>query len=325
MKNKIAIFSPSHYCNSQCWMCTDLWVSIKKYIEPDFNAICKDIENLKNEGITALHISGGEPTVWKRFDEFISFVSTVGFSSIAVYTNGRTLTKRKIEHCLKNGVSLFLISLHAADVVKGDEIAKAPNSFNQTIKGLENLSYFKDKFSFEISISCVPSKLTEEEVYEMALLASKFNIDNFQITYPVNTSLTNLIKEDLFPDMKVMAPQFVQTLQFLLERNINPTINEVPPCYYKPFAEYYSGAYEHQEKRELIGYHTRDGAVHRDKYTPLELSNMYFYADDCNRCYLKSVCHGIPKVYKSQYLDGELSPFTEGEIIEIAKSHMVTN
>lgn len=319
MSNKIAIFSPSHYCNSQCWMCTDLWTSIDKYIEPNFDILCKDVENLKREGVTSLHISGGEPTVWKKFDDFISFVATIGFSNIAIYSNGRTLTKRKIEHCLNNGVNLFLISLHAADETKGDDIAKAPNSFNQTLKGLENLSSFKSKFSFEISISCVPSKLTETEVLKMALLASKFNIDNFQLTYPVNTSLTNLINDDLFPDLKIMEKQFTSLFKLLLEKNINPAINEIPPCYYKPFANYYSAAYKHEDERILIGYHTRNGAVQRDMYTPLESTKMYFYAKDCDKCYLKSICSGIPNVYKTQYQDGELSPFTEDEVIDIIR------
>lgn len=321
MKNKIAIFSPSHYCNSQCWMCTDLWTPIKKYLQPDFENICKDVLQLRDDGVNSIHISGGEPTVWKRFDDFISFISTLGFSSIAVYTNGRTLTKRKIEHCLENGVNLFLVSLHAADSLKGDLIANAPNSFKQTLNGLENLSYFKDKYSFEISISCVPCKLTETEIFDMVKLACNYNIDNFQLTYPVNTSLSNPIKNGIFPDLKVISPQLPVILSFLEERKVNTIINEIPPCYYKSHINYYSSAYNHQEERILIGYHTRNGKVHRDLYVPLEEAKMYFFTDQCDNCFVKSKCLGIPNVYKNQLVDGELNPFTYDEVLEIAKKN----
>jgi MoaA/NifB/PqqE/SkfB family radical SAM enzyme len=324
MSNKIAIFSPSHYCNSQCWMCTDLWTSIENYVEPNFEYICNEAKKLKDNGVTSLHISGGEPTVWKRFDDFLTFAYQLNFKSIAVYSNGRTLTKRKIQHCLDNGVTLFLISLHAATAEKGDEIANAPRSFEQTLKGLDSLSQFKKDYSFEISISCVPSMLTEHEVFDMVKLAAKFPIDNFHISYPVNTSFSNPIQKILFPDLKVIKNQLPEIFEYLLKRNIHPVINEIPPCYYKPYLEYYSAAYNHEEERILIGFHSKNGQVTKDEYIPLDSSKMNFYTPECEGCYLKGVCFGIPTVYKNMYVVGELSPFTETEIFQIAKRHVTT-
>lgn len=322
MSNKIAIFSPSHYCNSQCWMCTDLWTSIENYIEPDFEYICSEVVKLKNEGVTSLHISGGEPTVWKKFDDFLIFVNELNFKRIAVYSNGRTLTRRKVQHCLENGVSLFLISLHAATPEKGDEIANAPRSFSQTLKGLECLAEFKNKYSFELSISCVPSMLTENEVFDMAKLAATYPIDNFHLSYPVNTSFSNPIQKLLFPDLKIIKKQFSDIFQFLLSHNIHPVINEIPPCYYKPYLEYYSAAYSNEEERVLIGFHSKNGQVSKDEYIPLDSSKMNYHPTECNDCYLKGTCFGIPTVYRNKYMPGELSPFTKTEILNIAESHM---
>ncbi len=234
MTNKIAIFSPSHYCNSQCWMCTDLWTSIDNYVEPDFDYICDELRNLKQQGVTSLHISGGEPTMWKRFDDFLKYVKKLQFESIAIYTNGRTLTKRKIKSCLDNGVSLFLISLHAASSQDGDEIANAPGSFRQTLNGLKTLSNMKKEYDFEVSISCVPSMFTEDRVFEIAKLAAEFSIDNFHISYPVNTSFVTPIQKMFFPDLKKIKPQLPVIFEYLLARNIHIVMNEIPPAIIDP-------------------------------------------------------------------------------------------
>src|SRR6185295_5958348 len=81
-----------------------------------------------------------EPTLHPRLVDAIHLARDLGYRSINVTTNGRTLRDAAFaKQLVDSGMTHLLISVHGASAEVHDEATDAPGSFEQTMAGVDNV------------------------------------------------------------------------------------------------------------------------------------------------------------------------------------------
>ncbi len=125
-------FAITSYCNLRCSHCylkekNNIYVSSK-----DFENV---LNELANNGILSIEISGGEPMTHKSFLDFINLAKRYGFY-IKLFTNATLINESNVE-ILKRSIDSFRVSLDGAE--KTHELRRGKGSFHKTISAIKLL------------------------------------------------------------------------------------------------------------------------------------------------------------------------------------------
>ena len=123
------------HCNSSCPRCfARAGIAEHSSLSPDL------VKEIIREGYTAgyrhLHITGGEPLLWKGLFAVLAFGLKLGYKAIFLNTNGTLFTKdsaRRLAQC--DGLSIS-VSLEASQSFH--DHLRGKGSYRQTLQGIEN-------------------------------------------------------------------------------------------------------------------------------------------------------------------------------------------
>lgn len=88
---------------------------------------------------SGLVLTGGEPTLHRHLAAVVRRARALGYDPIQVQTNGRMLAyPALIERLVEAGVAEFAPSLHGPDASVHDGLTRAPGSFDESVRGIEN-------------------------------------------------------------------------------------------------------------------------------------------------------------------------------------------
>ena len=90
-------------------------------------------------GLRNVRFSGGEPTIYPKLVDLVSFSKYLGTERIALSTNG-SASKYLYESLLRAGVNDFSISLDACCSSAGDEISGVPGSWEKVASNIKWIS-----------------------------------------------------------------------------------------------------------------------------------------------------------------------------------------
>jgi MoaA/NifB/PqqE/SkfB family radical SAM enzyme len=85
-------------------------------------------------------ISGGEPTIRPDILDIVSYAKSLGFTNIAIETNGRMLSY--IDFCndiVKCGVNEFFVYINGPNAKVHENITQIKGSFEETLTSINNL------------------------------------------------------------------------------------------------------------------------------------------------------------------------------------------
>jgi len=122
-------------CNNDCTHCLPGW---KDSPQVDFAPIRKLIENTDSDNI---EFYGGEPTLRSDLGALITTARDEGYRRIKLRSNGRALANPYyLDDVMRAGCSLFDITLWGSHPHLHDRLTRVPDSFRETMSGLQNLS-----------------------------------------------------------------------------------------------------------------------------------------------------------------------------------------
>ncbi len=131
-----ALIRPFFHCNQDCRFC---WVDLDQARVPDA-MIGQALSAMALEGMKALSITGGEPTLDKRLPDQIRLARALGVEQVTLQTNAVRLERRELASVLAGaGLTRAFVSLHAAEASVSDSITRAPDTFDRTVRGIRNL------------------------------------------------------------------------------------------------------------------------------------------------------------------------------------------
>jgi uncharacterized Fe-S cluster-containing radical SAM superfamily protein len=123
-------------CNQDCGMC---WQD-RTWGRFGAEQTLVWIEDLRAAGADKLIISGGEPTLDARLEEYIRRARAIGFGAITLETNAIQFAKPGLAERLRDaGLGDCFVSLHSGDAETSDAITRAPRTFARTVAGIKRL------------------------------------------------------------------------------------------------------------------------------------------------------------------------------------------
>lgn len=130
------------HCNSACTFCI-VQEGMNNYRGVPFERFVGiAAENLRSQKYDRVIFTGGEVTLEKSLLQFVAHARTSGaFRHVRLQTNGRKLADPTYTASLIDaGIDEFFVSLHGDTAELHDRITQRPGSFDELIRGLENLA-----------------------------------------------------------------------------------------------------------------------------------------------------------------------------------------
>ena len=138
-----AYIAVSYICNQKCSFCP-CSKEEKRFSEPTWENLTRTIETiLVNPDIDSIVVSGGEPTLYSKFADFLHYLCEKPLKSITVLSTSEHFSNPDFIEELRKKVDLTRISvistLHSHLAEEHEKINLTPHSFERTIQGLKNL------------------------------------------------------------------------------------------------------------------------------------------------------------------------------------------
>jgi len=139
-----AVFEQRHWvrltraCNNRCMFCLDTGAQNGTVVPEDI--VKAKIMEGRAKGAKRLILSGGEPTLHKKFPDFVKFGKENGYTWVQVVSNGRMFSYPKfVVRAVKNGLDEATISMHGHTPELHDRLVGVKGAFEQGLQGLKNL------------------------------------------------------------------------------------------------------------------------------------------------------------------------------------------
>jgi MoaA/NifB/PqqE/SkfB family radical SAM enzyme len=130
-------FQYNYTCNFLCRHCSVKRFQGKKNGRQFTMADVKELFRQADEmGLARVTITGGEPLVFKDFDELVAAIDPQKFY-INCDTNGWLLDKRRAKHIKSIGVDRIQLSIDSLDANEHDNFRKAKGSYERAIKSID--------------------------------------------------------------------------------------------------------------------------------------------------------------------------------------------
>lgn len=130
-------FQYNYSCNFQCDHCSVKRFQGKKkgrqFTLDDVRSLAQQADEL---GLARFVITGGEPLVFKDFDEVVAAIDPQKFY-INVDTNGWYLDEEKVVHLKNIGVDRVQLSIDSLDAAEHDHFRKAKGSHERAMKAVD--------------------------------------------------------------------------------------------------------------------------------------------------------------------------------------------
>jgi MoaA/NifB/PqqE/SkfB family radical SAM enzyme len=149
----------------------------------------------RDEGTDLLDIDGGEPTLHPRLIDAIGVARDLGYRAINVTTNGRMLRDAAFaERLLNSGMTHLLISLHGATAAVHEAATDAPDSFEQTVAGIDTVMALRPAHvDTGMNVTIVRCNVDHLLPLTALAIAKGFAKINFQFTTPFGRAYEDVV------------------------------------------------------------------------------------------------------------------------------------
>ena len=157
-------------CMLNCEFCSQYGKIVE---ELDIDLAKEVLNDLQKLGISNIYYTGGEPLMYKKLEELLSYGYNLGFKQIMV-TNGYLLSEKKIRNIMKYIISIG-VSIHGTPEIH-NEISKA-NCFERIITSLKKLQAENSNLRINVNCTAVEKNTNYENFKFLAMLCKKNNWD----------------------------------------------------------------------------------------------------------------------------------------------------
>ncbi len=189
-------------CNQECRFC---FVSTHLPTPPRA-AVARAIVDISARG-GVLVLSGGEPTLDPRLDEWIALGKTNGAREVELQTNATRLDDTRVAELVRAGLDTAFVSLHGATAETSDGITAAPGTFARTLAGIDALV----GAGVTTRINFVVCALNHSELSAFVeLVAQRWPSAAINVSFVAAST-------DLVPRTRELVPRYADVMPFLAD------------------------------------------------------------------------------------------------------------
>lgn len=288
----------NYKCNSNCCFCADS-KNIRETEDIDYNKLIYELEQNRKK-FDSLIITGGEPTIYNKLPDYVSYAKKIGYKHISLTTNGLMLGYPNYADILINsGVDTFIISFATTDELIYDNITKVKGSFKQ----LNNaLNYLNEK-KVSVRINTVIHKFNYKNLKNIVKYLVLKNVKSIQLSFmnPIDESAKTYGISKLVIKINDLKPYISDAIKEAQNLNFNDLyIENFPICTMEEYKDKISDLKKPENNK--------------DYYNSLK-----FKPENCRFCVYYNICDGTWKEYLKQFGDEEFKPIISDSIDDFEK------
>lgn len=302
-KTKKTVIIVGYACNNRCRFCID--ANKRQLVNKTTDQIKTEMVGAKERGTTYLEFIGGEMTIRQDFLSLVRFAKVLDFETIMMATNGRMLsyfdyTKKLVEA----GLNSVVFSIHGHNAKEHDWLTQAEDSFNQLMKGFQNMKKLLGLRAIGSNTTIV--KQNYKNIEKIGRLILEMGIRNSEFIFvDCNEGGAHDNFYQFVPKISQAAPYIHRCLDIgKKNKAVHWHIRYVPLCYFTDYLNQISELDEiaHFQTEHLApDFVNWDVSASRQQIARLKTKK-------CRRCRLYHQCEGIWITYYQYYSDKELKP-----------------
>ena len=282
-------------CNNNCRFCVQADNKCKG--NRGFEEINRDLIDSKKR-CSSVVLTGGEVTIRKDFFDIVRLARDIGYKSIQIQTNGRMFAS--LDFCKKTieaGATEFSPALHGYCREQHDYLTKSAGSFDQTVKGINNLKSLRAY----VLTNTVVVKSNYQDVPNIAKLFVKLDVDQFQFAFVHPMGNAWKYFDSIVPLVSLAAPFIHKGLQIGIDAGKRVMAEAMPYCLMHGYEDYVA-------ERVIPETEVR-GKQHQNtnNFTKQRLIEGKIKFPQCRACRYDSVCEGswreyVEKIGKEEFI-----------------------
>lgn len=182
-------------CGNRCGFCYQSgWRESDRLPDPGFDALAERMAWGRENGFDAVGLSGGEPTIRKDFLDLVRHARKLGYSRVAVTTNGRRFQNETFaRQAVEAGLDGIGWSIHGPEAALHDRLVGRDGAFDQARRGLANVARAARELDRRVdqNLFTLVNRLNAERIPEIGRLALRAGI-RLVVMQPVIYSKGNL-------------------------------------------------------------------------------------------------------------------------------------
>jgi cyclic pyranopterin phosphate synthase len=276
----------------------------------------------KNRGCEEVCFTSGEPTTNPRLPHWVKWAREHGVRRVSVMTNGRALSyERYAKMLVAAGMNRFYISIHGHEKKLHESLTRTPDSFGQTVAGLDQIARLK-RYGVDLHTSTVVTKRNLPHMAAIYRFLRGHGVDQVVFNVMQANGRADTHFEQIFPrytEIAAVAEAFLAE-QGRVEQPVMAFLVDIPLCtttrlpdFNRGFVEAYAH-YEPPDSTELLAADRReerrggpDGKLVQITRADLDDARRHKRAE-CGACRYQAACEGVWGNYLRRYGWDEMVP-----------------
>jgi MoaA/NifB/PqqE/SkfB family radical SAM enzyme len=163
-----AHYGVTHRCNMRCRMC-EVWKTARRDMELDVRGVERLAENLRQAGVLAVALGGGEPFVRDDLPERVHAFARRGFD-VRLLTNGIGVSDEALRGVVDAGLAHVSISLDSLDPARQKDIYGGVDVWHEIVDTMHRFRALLPRDSIPV-INVVVSRANLEELLSLVTFA----------------------------------------------------------------------------------------------------------------------------------------------------------
>jgi MoaA/NifB/PqqE/SkfB family radical SAM enzyme len=258
-----------------------------------------------SRGVTAVHLTGGEPTIHPRFIDVLRLSKKLGMRT-SVGTIGTMLQRPAFADEALPFLDEGLFSIHGPDAETHDAMAGRKGSFEQVTRALQYAVANKPGFG-----AFVNTVVTRHNVHSLPATVKMVGEMGAQLIVISNTTPEGH-GEDRYADLAVPLDVLAEVLPLVPDKAPNSVVRffGVPMCLLGKYGAYSNDL--HWDPRVTVEWQQDPGVVAFTGIYSWAPDRRRVHVDACHACTRKRVCSGVFDKYAETWPTDALTPTVDG-------------
>jgi MoaA/NifB/PqqE/SkfB family radical SAM enzyme len=278
----------------------------------------------RHRGAEEVCFTSGEPTTRPELPDFVAWSRALGYRRISVMTNGRRLGHLPYAAALaKAGMNRFYVSIHGHTKKLHEGLTRTPESFEQTVAGLDSIARLK-RFGVELHTSSVITDRNMPHMLDVYRFLRAHGVDQVVFNVMQANGRADTYFEQIFPRYVEIAGAFRSFLREVGEAEPRAFLVDIPLCTTEGIPDFNRGYVERHchydadiageglvegvDREARAGEGKGKGLVMLTR-EDLDTARRSKRAE-CAECRYDGVCEGVWGNYTKRYGWEEMTPVT---------------
>jgi cyclic pyranopterin phosphate synthase len=205
----------------------------------------------ENRGAEEVCFTSGEPTTRPELVDFVTQARALGYSRISTMTNGRRLAHLPYAATLvRAGLNRFYISIHGHTKKLHEGLTRTPDSFEQTVAGLEAVAKLK-RFGVELHTSTVLTDRNLPHLLDIYRFLRTRGVDQVVFNVMQANGRANTYFDQIFPSYTDIAAAFGRFCREVGEARPMAFLVDIPLCTTETIPDFNRGYVERYRHFDL--------------------------------------------------------------------------